>query len=1006
MRERIGGFVIECEIGRGGMGVVYRARDERLDRSVAIKTVVARLQDNPARLAAFRREARTIAQLNHPHIAQIHQILEEPGETYLVLEYVPGRSLAELLDAGPLPMREALRVGGQIASAMAVAHDRGIVHRDLKPDNVRVTEDGTAKVLDFGIALASGGEDGAGVLVGTPGYMAPEQVQRKPIDARADMFSFGCVLYECLAGRRAFSAPTVRGLLDAPTQATVPLDRLPPATDPAVRVLLGRCLARERDERLGSMGEALAIIRAALGEPAVTPEPTASTDTPTNLPSARDRFVGRAQELRELHDVIADDRLITLLGIGGCGKTRLATELAGRVRDRFPDGVWFVDLASVADPHRVATSVRSAVRAEERADADEIASIAAHLASERALLVVDNCEHVIGAIAPIVSTVLDAAPDVRILATSQAVLGVVGERVWRVGGLGLAPASGSARTSTGSATEAPTVDRSPETAETIDSDATLAPGAATAGTPRVQSGQSGCVSDAVLLFDARATAARPAFVRTPENTRVIERVCRRLEGIPLAIELAAARVRVLTPEQIEQHLSDRFRLLTGGRSSAERHQTLRAAVDWSYRLLNDAEQSMARRLAAFANGCTLEAAAAVHGGDLFEVLDLLTCLSDKSILVVQEDTDEARYRLLETIREYLSAELDTDVQAGVIRERFVSYCSGVARDGMVAFGEGRQADAISDLLAEHDNLLAAIRSAIGAGDPEAAHGICANLGRCWELTGQGGVGIRAAREALGSPGPATVERCRALNVVGCLAWRSGDLDGAYSDLDASIRMARELGEDRRAAGTLVNLGLVERERRRFDAARSMYEEALSLFEEHGGDVERAIALNNLGTIASDTGDSHGARAFYERCLEIRRDLGDQSGTARVLVNLGSVARRAGDPCRARDALREALGTVAHASDRQTEVESIDLAIMLAGAGADPLRAGRWSGAADAARERGGIARELSNADEVETALRQWRLDAGADAFDLAVRAGSGIGLDGVLSEIRRWCEMA
>ncbi|MHC4416098.1 MAG: serine/threonine-protein kinase, partial [Planctomycetota bacterium] len=367
--EQIGPYLVQREIGRGGMGVVYQARDARLERDVAIKALAPELAQDEERLARFKREARLIAQLNHPHIAQVYHLLEHEGRMHLVLEYVPGRPMSEMIDTeGALDPEAAFTLCAQIARAMEAAHARGIVHRDLKPSNVRVTEEGTAKVLDFGIArgafekevspdastlIADPDKPGARprLLVGTPGYMAPEQARGEEVDARADIFSFGCVLYECLTSERALPGSTTADLIAATLTAEPDWSKLPDSLPERVLLLIQDCLTKTVGDRLQAIADARVALDAALGRRVTLSTRTrAVAHVPHNLPQPTTSFVGRAKQLEELSGLLSQARLLTLSGPGGCGKTRLSLELGRRVLDSFPDGVYLAELAPTVNP--------------------------------------------------------------------------------------------------------------------------------------------------------------------------------------------------------------------------------------------------------------------------------------------------------------------------------------------------------------------------------------------------------------------------------------------------------------------------------------------------------------------------------------------------------------------------------------------------------------------------------------------------------------------------------
>ncbi|HSQ58917.1 MAG TPA: protein kinase [Acidobacteriota bacterium] len=373
---RLGIYEILGPLGSGGMGEVYLARDTRLRREVAVKVLPAALAADDGWRERFIREAQILASLNHPKIATIHGLEETPdGGRFLILERVEGDTLAARLRNGALPVPEAIDVCGQIAVALEAAHGKGVVHRDLKPGNVMITPAGDVKLLDFGLASSAGagiGAEGtsravgavvtqsarpdASTMMGTPGYMSPEQVRGEEQDRRTDIFSFGCVLYECLSGRRAFSGKTAPEAMGAVLYATPDLGALPGGTPDGIRTLLERSLEKDRSRRLRDIGDARIEIDAAKGRRDTRVMPAVATPL-HNLPKPRTSFVGRERELAECSRLLDENRVLTLTGVGGSGKTRLALKIAETRGSAHKDGVWFVDLAPVQEEVRVPVAV-------------------------------------------------------------------------------------------------------------------------------------------------------------------------------------------------------------------------------------------------------------------------------------------------------------------------------------------------------------------------------------------------------------------------------------------------------------------------------------------------------------------------------------------------------------------------------------------------------------------------------------------------------------------------
>ena len=852
------------------MGVVYRALDPRLDRPVAIKVLAPSLSDDPDAWERLEREARLLAALNHPNVAAIYGLEESDADgRFLVLEWVEGETLDERLARGGLDLGEGLRIGGEIAAGLDAAHRRGVIHRDLKPANVRLTNEGQVKLLDFGLARRTAGlpsEEASEEVSGSPGYMSPEQVRGLREDARTDVFAFGCVLYECLCGRMAFGGETAVERLRALVACSPDWAALPAPTPGPVRDLLKECLAEAPERRppdLRSVRERLDRILLAVRTGAEAPPAT------TNLPRPASAFVGREAHVKRLTAALRAGPLLTLVGPGGSGKTRLALEVARRAQASFPDGVWFVDLAAISDPSLVVSTVASALGVREEPGRPLLEALVDRLRASSALVVLDNCEHVRTESAGLASAATSVCERLRIMATSREPLGVAAERVHRVEGLAL-PARGDLR--------------------------------------------AAARTEAVRLFLDRAIAARPGFSLTAGNVDAVVSVCRRLEGIPLALELAAARLRVLSVEQIDARLDDRFRLLAGGTSGTQRrHATLRATMDWSHDLLAEDEKRFFRGLSVFAGGCSLEAARAVagSGADEFEVLDLLARLKDKSLLtVVAGPGGEARYTFSETVRQYARERSEEAGEGDApVAAHFTFFLALAERAVPHVKGGPEQPVWLERLTADHENLVAAL-SATPRGDGGVADRLrlAAALAPYWVARGHVSLGMEGVRAALAAAGDRAPPRVRAtaLNGLGQLAERRGDFESAVAAYEEGLSIWRALGEEQSVAGLLSNLGVVAKNRGEFARAKTLTEESLAIHRRLGLRESQARNLNNLGTIAAEQGDLDEALARYRDSLAVRRDLGDAVGVATCLTNLAYVLMQRGESGAACDLLMESL----------------------------------------------------------------------------------------------------
>ncbi len=633
-----------------------------------------------------------------------------------------------------------------------------------------------------------------------------------------------------------------------------------------------------------------------LGARPVRPRPR------TNLPASLSSFIGREREIGEVKRALASTRLLTLTGTGGCGKSRLALRIAGDLMDAYPDGVWVVELAPLADPSLLPQTVAVTLGLRAGTDQSVLETLTGDLAPKDLLLLLDNCEHLIEAAAPLVEALLRACPRLRILATSREALRIAGETSWLVPSLPLPLTNGA----------------------TVDD---------------VQR------SDAVQLFVERARAVRPVFRLTSANAAVVTQICRRLDGIPLAIELAAARVRMLSVEQIARHLDDRFGFLIGGsRGALPRQQTLQATLDWSYALLTDPERRLFRCLSVFGGGFDLEAAEAVGGG-----LDLLTQLVDKSLVQAEVGAGKERYRLLETVRQYGWERLVESGEATVARNRHLAWCVALAQRAEPELDGTRQLEWLERLDAEYDNLRAAIEWGLEV-DPVAGLRLAGSLWQFWQLRGYLAEGRRWLEAVLASPGVVGQperqrERAWALLGAGMLARDQGDSpaargfgaeslalfgevadprgvvealrnvglcrleDGEPADqvrppLEESLVRARAMGNHRSAGVALRYLGHVAAREGDDLGAHRLFGEALALFRQLGNVVETGDTLKVRGLFYLARGDLSDARRDLEEGLEIHRRLGHKRGTGLVLLGLGCLAQEEGDRATAGELLNE------------------------------------------------------------------------------------------------------
>jgi non-specific serine/threonine protein kinase len=646
-----------------------------------------------------------------------------------------------------------------------------------------------------------------------------------------------------------------------------------------------------------------------------------------NLPVQVTAFIGRERELDELTERLRSTHLLTLTGTGGCGKTRLALELAANRLDEYADGVRLVEFAGLAEPELVAQAVASATGVRESAGESVRATLLAALRSRSQLVVLDNCEHMIVACADLADAILRACPGVRILATSREALGIDGELAWRVPSLSVALVEAALSPDELNAYEAP------------------------------------------RLFVDRAAAVEPSFQLTAGNASAIAQVCQRLDGIPLAIELAARRVTALSVEQIVERLDERFRLLTSGnRAALARQQTLAATVEWSYNLLSPAERTLFDRLTVFAGGFDLDAAEQICGDpqsaapdvvQISDVLDLLCRLVDTSLVVAEAGTDGVeRYRLLETLRQFTRERLADKGELHEFRSRHAVYYQALAVEAAQHVLGADQVRWLDRLDREHENLQAALRFSIETHNAESGLRIAGSLHYFWYFRAHYTEArtLRAAVLALPATPDQGALRAEVLYGSGMLALHQGDYAAARAFVEEGVAFAREAGDRRQLAPTLATFGFITRVQGDYAVARRALEEVLTLGPTEGlDDYHTAMALHHLGlTYFEADADIDTAVSLNERALTIGRRLGDRRFCGNVVCNMARIERARGQVDFARALLAEALTLHRAVGDvGQQGVQMYVLAAIDADAGR--LEAAvRLAGAADKQEERLGV----------------------------------------------------
>lgn len=607
-----------------------------------------------------------------------------------------------------------------------------------------------------------------------------------------------------------------------------------------------------------------------------------------NLPPQLTTFVGRAEQINEATMYLRSGRLVTLTGAGGSGKTRLALQVAADLLEDFPDGVWLCELAPLSDPHLVAPAVSAVLGLKDEPGVSALESLTTFLRDQNVLLILDNCEHLLDATATLAEAVLRKAPKAKILATSREAMGVTGERSFRIPSLSL-----PAKLSQSSIAEV-------------------------------------ALCESVQLFVDRADLHRPGFVVNEENADALVSICQRLDGIPLALELAAARVRTLSPEEIDARLDQRFRLLTGGsRTALPRQQTLRSLIDWSYALLTPEEKQLLCRLSVFSGGWKLESAEAIFTED--DVLSLLESLFDKSLVVFEESPSGGRYRLLETVRQYARDRLMEEGDGVSWRDRHARHFLAYAESANLGLRGPHQRECLEKIESEQDNIRTALEWLLQDADVQLPLRLCAACCRFWVMRGRYAEGRDWSKRALDLPGAEvpTDTRATLINGYGIMVYDQGELLEAKELYLESIAIREKLNDRAGMVNSMINLGNTAWSLSDFDLAEEWYTKTLAIARETKNRWTEATALNNLGSLSTRRGNFRESLPLYEESLAIRRELGEYQHIALSLSNIADALVHLGDLARARDLLNESLTMRLEVQDVRGLIESLETSTALA-----------------------------------------------------------------------------
>ena len=686
---------------------------------------------------------------------------------------------------------------------------------------------------------------------------------------------------------------------------------------------------------------------------------------PNNLPQQVTTFIGREREQREVKVALRKARLLTLSGIGGLGKTRLSLQVAADVINDFPDGVWFVELAPITDERLVAHAAASVLGVKEEAGRPISEALVKHVRDAQLLLVLDNCEHLVQACAQLAKLLLQAGARVKILASSREHFNVAGETIYTVPPLSI-----------------------PRATDRISAESILQ-------------------CEAVHLLVERTMAVQPAFRLTEQNALAIVEICQRLDGIPLALELAAARARALSIERIAERVNDRFRLLTtGDRTALPRQQTLRAMIDWSFDLLTDREKTVFRRLAVFAGGWTLEAAEVVASGggvDESDVLDLLAGLVDKSLVMVP--AEGGRYGLLETVRQYADERLKDFGEGEEVRRRHLDVYLAFAEKAGTGLAGSEQPAWLGRLDVDRENLLSAhawcLRTSDGA---ERGYRLVHAIKLYWFMRGLLNLGHRVTVEAISVPSqqPQSQARCKALWVAGQICSYTGRYEEAQRHLNESLAIAR-YHDDRRMIAAVQNyLALAALGQGDRAAAERHSEEALRLARELGNQREIAVASNALAQLHRLDGNLDRAEPLYGEVVALARELHDREFAAIGILGLAMVAIERGAARRAGDCLRDVLAIAEETGSAPAGRSALEIAAGLAALQQEWERSARLYGAAEAQTLRTGIRRDPADEAFLQPLLAKTREALRDSGFAIAEAAGRALPFEVAIAEVRAW----
>jgi predicted ATPase/Tfp pilus assembly protein PilF len=898
-------YTVEKLVGEGAMGEVYRGKDKQTGQTIAIKALKTSVA-TPELIQRFIREGEALRQLNHPNIVKVLGTHEESSRHFIILEYVGGGSLKDLLLSTPkLPVQQVLRIGLELADALTRAHLLDIVHRDIKPANVLLAEDGTPRLSDFGIAQVNDGQQMTmtGAMVGTIDYLSPESCQGLPLDPRADIWSFGVMLYQMLAGELPFHADTIATIIYNIMNNPAPdLRALRPDVPEDLADLIERMLTKNRDQRISSVRQVGADIEAILrGEKtsshgtrlAAALQVQSRQDTPTttlgayfsthNLPVQSTPFVGRADELAAIQARLNDPdcRLLTLLGPGGMGKTRLSVEVGQRLweyeGEKFPDGVFFVALAPLTKKEEIIPAIAEATQFNFFGSEAPELQLANFLREKQMLLILDNFEHLIKC-APLISTLLEAAPKLKVLATSRERLNLHGESIFNVEGMSF---------------------------------------------PDYKTPEELAQFGAIQLFLQSARRAQAGFRLTAENQEQVVEIVQMAQGMPLGIELAAAWLEMLGPDEIVAEMRRNLDFLeTELQDVPERHRSIRAVFDYSWNLMTEDERSAFSKLSVFRGGFTREAASSVTGA----LLRPLTMLVNKSLL---RRLPSGRYEVHELLRQYAEEKLRQNQAVLVVTN--CSHCEYYLEWlAKLLASPSSFIEKVAAIDEELDNIRRALDCALEDRSGGAllnitdfllyyetralydeANAFCEKVcqtfrddpdhSRLYRIVSSfyGQILIRQARYedslrvlqenlALARAANDPIDEAISLTWLSYRAMNLGDYNEALALGDQSYALFKSLGDNPRLAVIPNHLGYICYLMGDMTRARQIIEEGGQLSRQGNNIFLYGFNRNNLGEVLRAVGEIKRSKELFEEAYQIFADMNYIRGMAFTLNNIGGL----------------------------------------------------------------------------------------------------------------------